>query len=67
MAIVCHCFAVRDRTIQRAIRNGAATLDDVRAECRATSRCGGCEPAVLDMLADAEPAYESIVAVAIAV
>jgi NAD(P)H-nitrite reductase large subunit len=66
MAIVCHCFAVRDRTIQRAIRNGATTLDDVRAECQATSRCGGCEPVVLDMLAEADTAYESVVAVAIA-
>jgi NAD(P)H-nitrite reductase large subunit len=65
MAIVCHCFAVRERTIQRMIRNGAATLDDVRAECRAASRCGGCEPVILDMLAADDRPLESIVAVAL--
>ena len=68
MAIVCHCFAVRERTIQKAIRRGATTLEDVQAECRATTRCGGCEPVVRELLAEACDGgvrYESVVAVAL--
>jgi bacterioferritin-associated ferredoxin len=68
MAIVCHCYAVRERTIHKAIRRGAVTLEDVQAECGAATRCGGCEPVVREMLAESrtsEYAYESVVAVAL--
>lgn len=67
MAIVCHCYAVRERTIQKAIRRGAATLEAIQAECGASSRCGGCEPVVRELLAEGcvDSSYESIVAVAI--
>ncbi len=50
MALICHCEAVRDRAIVKAIHRGACTLDDVQAACGAATRCGGCEPAVLDLL-----------------
>jgi bacterioferritin-associated ferredoxin len=50
MAIVCHCIVVRERTIERAIRRGATTIDDLRAECGAGTRCGGCEPFLRDLL-----------------
>jgi bacterioferritin-associated ferredoxin len=68
MAIVCHCHAVRERTIHKAIRRGAVTLEDVQAECGAATRCGGCEPAVRDMLAEACAsgyAHETVVAIAV--
>jgi len=66
MAIVCHCNAVRERTIQKAIRRGATTLEDVQAECGAATRCGGCVPVVRQMLAESrEYTYESVVAVAL--
>jgi bacterioferritin-associated ferredoxin len=68
MAIVCHCEAVRERTIQRAIRHGATTLEDVQEACGAATRCGGCEPIVRSMLADRrcdDYVYESIVAIAV--
>jgi bacterioferritin-associated ferredoxin len=68
MAIICHCEVVRERTIQKAIRRGAMTLEDVQAECGAAMRCGGCTPAVLEMLAEhcaASDRYESVVAVAL--
>jgi NAD(P)H-nitrite reductase large subunit len=51
MALVCHCNVVRERTIVRAIRDGACTLDDVRSSCDAATRCGGCEPAIDDLIA----------------
>jgi bacterioferritin-associated ferredoxin len=68
MAIVCHCNAVRERTIEKAIRRGATTLEDIQDQCGAAARCGGCEPVVRGMLADqrhAEFAYETIVAIAV--
>ena len=68
MAIVCHCEAVRERTIQRAIRHGAMTVEDIQVECGAATRCGGCEPAVRAMLADHRRdhvVHESVVAIAV--
>jgi bacterioferritin-associated ferredoxin len=50
MAIVCHCEVVRERTVVKAIRRGAATLDEVRAACGAATRCGGCTPVVLELV-----------------
>lgn len=58
MAIICHCEAVRKRTIVKAIDRGAHTLADVQAACGAATRCGGCEPAVhalLERHAGADP------------
>ena len=51
MAIVCHCVLVRDRAIVKAIRHGAVTVDDVRAQCGAATHCCGCEPAIEALLA----------------
>ncbi len=68
MAIVCHCNAVRERTIEKAIRRGALTVEDIQAECGAAARCGGCEPTVRAMLADHrcdDFVYESVVAIAV--
>jgi NAD(P)H-nitrite reductase large subunit len=51
MAILCHCEVVRDRTIVKAIHRGAHSLAAVQAACGAATSCGGCTPAVLDLLA----------------
>ena len=51
MALICHCEAVKDRAIVKAVHRGARTLDEVQAACGAATRCGGCEPAVLDLIA----------------
>ena len=63
MAIICHCEIVRERTIVKAIHRGAVTLDQVRAECGAASRCHGCEAAVVDLLERHAPANASTVVV----
>ena len=68
MAIVCHCNAVRERTIEKAIRRGATSLEDIQDQCGAAARCGGCEPVVRAMLASHrcdEFVYETIVAIAV--
>jgi bacterioferritin-associated ferredoxin len=52
MALVCHCEAVRERAIVKAIRRGATSLADVTAACRAGSQCGGCHPVIEQLLAE---------------
>jgi bacterioferritin-associated ferredoxin len=50
MALICHCEGVRDRTIVKAVQRGASTLHEVQAACGAATRCGGCEPAVRELI-----------------
>jgi NAD(P)H-nitrite reductase large subunit len=50
MAIICHCNAVRERTIVKAIHRGAATVDELKAQCGAADACGGCEGALAQLL-----------------
>jgi bacterioferritin-associated ferredoxin len=40
--IVCHCKGISDKTIRRAVREGAHTIDEVGVSCRAGTECGGC-------------------------
>jgi bacterioferritin-associated ferredoxin len=48
--IICHCRRVCDRTIRAAIEAGAVTEEDVSDACGAGSGCGGCLPAVTEIL-----------------
>ena len=48
---ICHCRAVTDATIEAAIASGAGTIDEVARRCGAGSRCGGCWPALEELLA----------------
>lgn len=50
--ILCHCRAVTDRAVRKAIDKGACDLDSVAARCGAGARCGGCHPALMSLLAD---------------
>jgi bacterioferritin-associated ferredoxin len=50
VAIICHCEAIRERTIVKAIRHGATSLSDVRMSCGAATSCEGCVDAVLDLI-----------------
>lgn len=54
--IVCICNKIRKGTIEKAIRAGARTLDDVRRRTRAcTGPCtpNRCGPVIRQMLEDA--------------
>ncbi len=44
--IVCQCHGVSDRTIRKAVRDGACSLRQVARASRAGRMCGGCRPAV---------------------
>ena len=48
---VCHCRAVTDRRICEAIEAGACDAETVIRRCGAGGACGGCLPAVRELLA----------------
>ena len=50
MAIICHCEAVKERTIVDSIRRGASSVCEVADICGAASRCGGCWDSVEDLV-----------------
>ena len=51
--IICQCNGVSDRTIRKAVRNGANTRNEVVRACTAGECCGGCTPAI-DEIIEAE-------------
>lgn len=54
---ICRCNNIKLRTIERAIRDGAATIHQVAARTTATTGyCGGsCTPDILELIADLAP------------
>jgi bacterioferritin-associated ferredoxin len=53
--IVCHCMRVNDRQIRSAVESGAHTVARVAAALGAASCCGGCAPAVAELVARYRP------------
>ena len=49
--IVCHCKAVTDRAIRLAVRGGARSHREVAQACSANMGCGGCAPAIDEIIA----------------
>jgi bacterioferritin-associated ferredoxin len=47
---VCQCRAVTDRAVRAAIDRGARTIEDLARCSSAGSRCGGCWPALMELL-----------------
>jgi NAD(P)H-nitrite reductase large subunit len=56
---ICRCNNIKYRTIERAIREGAHTLNQVASRTTATTgECGGsCTPEVQAMIAELAPKY----------
>ncbi len=50
--IACHCFSLRSDEIRTEVRLGAVTLEVIAQRCGATTDCGGCANAVLDVVED---------------
>jgi assimilatory nitrate reductase catalytic subunit len=48
--LVCSCFAVRHSVIQRAIRSGLTTVDQVGDQLKAGTNCGSCRPEIKRMI-----------------
>lgn len=49
--VVCHCHVVTDRDVHDAHAAGARTLGEVKRACGAARSCGGCRPALRELLA----------------
>ncbi len=49
---VCYCRAVTDRTILAHIAEGAGDERQLAERCGAGVRCGGCLPAVRQLLSE---------------
>ncbi len=50
-AIVCSCFSVGEKTIEKAIVGGANTVESIGVCCQAGSNCGSCIPEIKRLLA----------------
>lgn len=48
--IVCHCEVVSDGDVRAAIAAGATNESSVAAACGTSLHCGGCLPAVRELL-----------------
>jgi len=59
---ICRCNNIKYRTIERAIREGAHTLNQVASRTTATTgECGGsCTPEVQAMIAELAPKYANV-------
>lgn len=47
---VCICSAVSDRQVERAISDGADTLEALAVQTGAGACCGSCRPLLLDII-----------------
>jgi bacterioferritin-associated ferredoxin len=52
LVIVCQCYGVSDRTIRKAVRDGACSLRQVARASGAGRMCGGCRPVVEKLIDD---------------
>jgi bacterioferritin-associated ferredoxin len=48
--LVCHCMVVYDRQIRAEIDRGACDPLAIADACEAGTVCGGCVPAICDLL-----------------
>jgi bacterioferritin-associated ferredoxin len=50
--LVCHCHALTDRDIRRAVRtSGACSVAELGDHCGAATGCGGCYEVVAELVA----------------
>ncbi|NLV54966.1 MAG: (2Fe-2S)-binding protein [Acidimicrobiales bacterium] len=52
--IVCHCRAVNHRQIEAAALCGASSVREIVGACGAGGVCGGCRPAIEELLVGVE-------------
>ncbi len=63
--IICHCKGISDRHVRMAVREGASSRGQVARSCGAGTVCGGCAPAIDEILqgeieAQMESLFDSI-------
>lgn len=53
--VICHCRAISDALVRQAVEEGALDIEAVIRRCGAASACGGCRPAIAQLLGDLAP------------
>ncbi len=54
--IVCTCFGVTDKEIERVVReNNLTTVEEVTNYCKAGGGCGGCKPQIENIIRSIQP------------
>lgn len=48
--LVCHCHVVYAEEIEAEISSGATTTEELAHRCDAGKSCGGCHPALEDLI-----------------
>jgi bacterioferritin-associated ferredoxin len=51
VVVVCHCKVVTDRDVRAAHAAGAGSVATVGRLCGAGQSCGGCRPALAELIA----------------
>jgi bacterioferritin-associated ferredoxin len=46
--IVCVCHRISDRQIEREVRSGCSSFDELQAELRVATACGACTDCALE-------------------
>lgn len=54
---VCHCAAVNERQVRRAVEQGACDERDVASICGAGAGCGACQDEVRRILSESTHAF----------
>jgi len=53
--IICHCKKLSDRQLREHVRAGARSTRELARACGAGACCGGCRPALDEILAEEQP------------
>ena len=58
--LVCHCQGLTDRAVRRTVKNGARSVAEVTRACGAGGVCGGCRPALAEIVEEASASRASL-------
>lgn len=51
--LVCHCKGLTERALRRTVKKGACSVAEVTLSCGAGGICGGCRPAIQEIVDEA--------------
>ena len=60
--IICHCKKLSDRQLREHVRAGVRSTRELARVCGAGACCGGCRPALDEILSEERPEH-SLVAI----
>jgi bacterioferritin-associated ferredoxin len=59
LVLICHCHGITESRIRQIARAGEPKLREIVRACGAGSTCGGCRPAIRQILADEKASQAS--------